>query len=287
LAASVVTVAARVELCRRGMGDGEGVGRASGRTLRNVGVVPGRLVAVIRYCGDAIVARRDAPVTANQWISLLKAVDGLIGVLVWPALILLLLLRFREPIGDYLNKRDVSVKGGGVEFSAKLPEVTANLTAAMLQPGSADSAEAAADPSLAARAVARALPDDRTYRRVQDARVLWVDDNPDNNRYERQSLAALGVEFTLSLSTEDALSRLERDSFDLIISDMGRPPDARAGYTLLDALRVRGHLTPFIIYAGSRAAAHVKEALQHGAVGCTNSPAELIGLVTQALSQRG
>ncbi len=174
--------------------------------------------------------------TADQWISLLKAVAGIIGVLVWPALILLVLLRFREPIGDYL--RDVSVKGGGVEFSAKLPEVTANLTAAMLQQGSADSAEAAADPSLAARAVARALPDDRTYRRVQDARLLWVDDNPDNNRYERQSLEALGVEFTLSFSTEDALSRLKRNSFDLIISDMGgRPPDARAGYTLLDALR--------------------------------------------------
>jgi DNA-binding NarL/FixJ family response regulator len=68
---------------------------------------------------------------------------------------------------------------------------------------------------------------------------------------------------------------------------MGRPPDARAGYTLLDKLRSAGNKTPFVIYASSRAPEHVREALKHGAIGCTNSPQELVGIVTGALTEGG
>jgi CheY-like chemotaxis protein len=63
---------------------------------------------------------------------------------------------------------------------------------------------------------------------------LWVDDFPNNNIYERQALEALGVNFVLATSTEEALKKISRQRFDAIISDMGRPPDSRAGYTLLD-----------------------------------------------------
>ena len=127
------------------------------------------------------------------------------------------------------------------------------------------------------------MPNARAQRRLEGSHVLWVDDRPDNNRYERQALEALGVRFTLSISTEDALERLRRQKFDLIISDMGRPPDQYAGYTLLDTLRGAGDRTPFVIYAGSRDPEHVKEAREHGALGCTNSAQELILLVTRAL----
>lgn len=103
------------------------------------------------------------------------------------------------------------------------------------------------------------------------------------SRYERQALEALGVRFALSTSTEDALEQLRYQAFDAIISDMGRPPDSQAGYTLLDSLRSQGNRTPFVIYAGSRAPEHIQEARRWGAVGCTNSPQELIGMVTQTL----
>jgi len=72
----------------------------------------------------------------------------------------------------------------------------------------------------------------------------------------------------------------------VVISDMGRPPDPRAGYTLLDVMRERHDETPFLIYAGSRSPEHVREARAHGAIGATNSPQELIGMVTQAVSRR-
>jgi CheY-like chemotaxis protein len=72
--------------------------------------------------------------------------------------------------------------------------------------------------------------------------------------HERQAFEALGVTFVLATSTDEALEKLKRQSFDAIISDMNRPPDSQAGYTLLDKLRVGGNQTPFITL--SRATQH-------------------------------
>jgi len=66
---------------------------------------------------------------------------------------------------------------------------------------------------------------------------------------------------------------------------MGRPPDPKAGYTLLDRLRALGINTPFIIYSRSNDQKHKDEAKQHGAMDSTNNPQELLQLVTAALSK--
>ncbi len=96
-------------------------------------------------------------------------------------------------------------------------------------------------------------------------------------------LEALGIQFTISKSTEDALERLERKHYDLIISDMSRPPDQQAGYTLLEQVRARNITTPFIIYAGSKKPEYIAEARKRGAFGTTNDPQELFELVVAAL----
>ena len=67
--------------------------------------------------------------------------------------------------------------------------------------------------------------------------VLWVDDRPDNNISERRAMEAYNLSFDLAKSTGEALAKLGKKRYDLIISDMSRPPDARAGYTLLQTLR--------------------------------------------------
>jgi CheY-like chemotaxis protein len=67
--------------------------------------------------------------------------------------------------------------------------------------------------------------------------ILWVDDRPNNNILERHSMAAYNIDFVLAQSTGQALAELRKQQFDAIISDMGRPPDLRAGYTLLEAVR--------------------------------------------------
>lgn len=225
----------------------------------------------------------DRPMSTDQAISLLRAIAGLVGVIVWPALVAFLVIKFADPISRFLsNIGELSAKAGGIEVSAKRQEAVAALGAAIAH--KPDPHAEGSHPYDAARIIARAVPDDRAYRRIQGARVLWVDDQPDNNSFERQSLEALGVDFSLSTSTQDARAQLGHRTFDLVISDMGRPSDAQAGYTLLDGMRAGGDQTPFVIYAGSRASGHVAEARRHGAVGCTNSPSELVGLVMQVLS---
>jgi CheY-like chemotaxis protein len=113
--------------------------------------------------------------------------------------------------------------------------------------------------------------------------VLWVDDNPDNNIIERQSMSAYNMDFVLAESTGTALAELRTRHFDAIISDMGRRLDPRAGYTLLEAVRGSGDKTPYFIYAGSRSAEHVREALSRGAQGNTNRMDELLQMVLQAM----
>jgi CheY-like chemotaxis protein len=114
--------------------------------------------------------------------------------------------------------------------------------------------------------------------------VLWVDDRPDNNVIERQSMAAYNIDFVLAKSTGQALAELRQQQFDAIISDMGRPPDSRAGYTLLEALRGSGDETPYFIYAGSKDPTHVREARSRGAQGTTNVGDELLQMLLHVLN---
>jgi CheY-like chemotaxis protein len=119
---------------------------------------------------------------------------------------------------------------------------------------------------------------------VEPPSILWVDDNPANNLAERQSLEAiLKVRFTTSTSTEEALDRLDRDEYRAVISDMSRPPDRRAGYTLLEAMRRSGDNTPVIFYTSPRSTGYSEEARKKGALGQTSSPQELLKLAAEAL----
>lgn len=116
--------------------------------------------------------------------------------------------------------------------------------------------------------------------------VLWVDDNPQNNTYERKALESVGIRFVLSENTDDALSILSNKSFGAIISDMGRREGPREGYALLDALRAQGDYTPLFFYASSNALEHKRETLEHGGQGCTNDGQELFDMLTKVIFGR-
>ena len=254
-------------------------------------------------------------------MALIKVLSDLLGVILWPAIVLYVLVRFRVPLNDFFsNLGEASFKAPGIEATVrrKQVEAAAALGAAMaalparsgldVEPAGSDAGRerlpgpaaserdvlpesgafgvpVSAIPRAAAESVVGTVTS-TSLRRVEGSTVLWVDDRPQNNRYERQALEALGIGFVLSTSTEDALARTQHQSFDAIVSDMGRPPDPRAGYTLLDALRKRGDYPPFIIYAGSRSPEHIAEAKRRGALGCTNQPQELFELVLEAVRSR-
>lgn len=116
--------------------------------------------------------------------------------------------------------------------------------------------------------------------------ILWVDDRPENNIYERHAFEALGLRFTLALSTAEAFEKLSQDKFAAIISDMGRREGPREGYVFLDRLRKMGDRTPLFFYAASNSPEHRQETREHGGQDCTNNAQELFEMVTRAVIGR-
>ena len=110
--------------------------------------------------------------------------------------------------------------------------------------------------------------------------ILWVDDRPDNNIYERDAFKSLGFKFDLALSTDEAIKKLKTNKYAAIISDMGRVEGPDEGYVLLKKVRQKDKETPYIIYAGSNRIEHKIMAQEKGAQGSTNRADELIDLVT-------
>ncbi|NCR20317.1 MAG: response regulator [Microcystis aeruginosa LL13-03] len=227
--------------------------------------------------------------SVDDIVKLFDAITKLLNVLIWPAIILFILIRFGRELRDFFSSLgELSLKGAGFEASLKRKqaEVVAALSAAAAsKPDGDKTRESVAKEAMIAADVVADCVTPRAIRRASRSTVLWVDDNPNNNSYERQALEALGVSFVLAISTDEALKKISRQRFDAIISDMGRPPDPRAGYTLLDKLRSSGDQTPFIIYAGSREPEHVAESRRHGAIGCTNNANELFEMVLSALGR--
>lgn len=167
------------------------------------------------------------------------------------------------------------------ELAEKIAEAIARTSAPSPSPAPAKRSDAAADEE-ASRLVKNLGPERETKKRRKV--VLWVDDRPDNNIIERHSMAAYNIDFVLAQSTGQALAELRKQQFDAIISDMGRPQDSRAGYTLLEAVRGSGDQTPYFIYAVSRDPAHVREARSRGAQGTTNMGDELLQMLLHALN---
>jgi CheY-like chemotaxis protein len=116
-------------------------------------------------------------------------------------------------------------------------------------------------------------------------RILWVDDRPENNVYERRAFESQGIEFSLALSTNEALEILCSNKYAAIISDMGRKEGAQEGYVLLEKIRKSGDKTPFFIYAGSNLPVHKKLAREKGAQGSTNQAQELYSMVMNMINK--
>jgi CheY-like chemotaxis protein len=111
-------------------------------------------------------------------------------------------------------------------------------------------------------------------------RILWVDDIPDNNIWERRALESYGVRFVLARDTSEAEQLLiKKGPFVAIVSDVARPGDRQAGYTFLDRVRKAGINTPYFIYTGHVAAELWPMARARGAQGITADPDALVQMV--------
>jgi CheY-like chemotaxis protein len=242
-------------------------------------------------------------VDIKQITELFKVLVSLISAISWPLVTVFTLVFLGKPIKKILsNVSELSLKAGGFEAIAKRQEIeaAASLGAAVAQQQAAvaekteawELSESQSDNRISIENESFKIADlvsrvfhPRVIRRLMDKRILWVDDRPENNLYPRRALEALGIQVTTSTSTQDALEKLRQDNYDVVISDMGRPPDDKAGYTLLDEIQKMGINKPFIIYAvGGNLLKHKAEARQKGAYGSTSLVTELFELVISSIS---
>jgi CheY-like chemotaxis protein len=225
----------------------------------------------------------------NQWTQLFQLIASFLQILIWPLVVLIILLYLHTPLKKFLEDLiEINFKAGPIETTAKRKQIIEAATSlgAASEHWQDDKQILDGEKMSQIAKVVDQLLTPKTAHQLEGASVLWVDDRPINTTYERQALEALGIQFTISKSTEDALERLKRKNYDLIISDMARPPDQQAGYTLLEKVKEMHILTPFIIYAGSKRPEHIAEARKRGAFGTTNEPQELFEFVVNAFRDR-
>lgn len=117
---------------------------------------------------------------------------------------------------------------------------------------------------------------------LKDVQVLWVDDNPENNNVERNLLGSLGMHVDLVRTTELAISSLKTSSYNLVISDMKRSNDERAGLQLLLVMRKLDLPLPVIFYA---AGYDPGRGVPPYAFGMTNRPDELLNLILDIIER--
>lgn len=116
---------------------------------------------------------------------------------------------------------------------------------------------------------------------VRGARILWVDDTPENNLLEARPLEAAGASIVFARSTEEAINAAVRTPFDVVISDIARGDDTEAGLRMPGELVTRGVSIPVIFYVGQ-----AKKPPPPDAFGIADRPDELLHLVLDGLARR-
>lgn len=117
---------------------------------------------------------------------------------------------------------------------------------------------------------------------VRGRRVLWIDDQPSNNFYERLALAQIGLCIDIAVSSEEGIYSAKHLRPDVIVSDIARHGDQNAGLEFLKTARAEGVAAPIIYYTGC-----VDEArgVPAGAFGITDRPDQVLHLILDVLER--
>jgi len=80
-------------------------------------------------------------------------------------------------------------------------------------------------------------------------RVLHVDDDSNLLRISKQFMEMEGpLQVDTALSVEEALEKLEKEKYDIVVSDYQMPE--KDGLEFLKTLRSKGNAIPFIMFTG-------------------------------------
>lgn len=112
-------------------------------------------------------------------------------------------------------------------------------------------------------------------------RILWVDDYPINNETVINYFIGQDIQFDLALSTGQAVDLYKKNSYDIIITDMGRGIEKDAGISLIKELNALHCEVPIVVYCSIPAIeTYGEKALALGAYDVINGTGNIISLIT-------
>lgn len=193
--------------------------------------------------------------------------------LAWPVVLAVLLFKLHQPIRTLLEsalKRKFTIKVAGNELTMEEASEQQRAIVSDLQNKLAE-----LEKRLNLGADTLALP--LAAPAASGKRILWVDDKPKNNSYLVATLEERGVRVDTALSTDEGLAQFKKLTYDIVVSDMGRPESDKAGIDLARKIKVVSPATPVYIFCGAWAAHHLRaEALAAGANEITSSGSTLL-----------
>jgi CheY-like chemotaxis protein len=207
-----------------------------------------------------------------------------IGSIAWPLVVGFCLWRLFPKIKERFGKDDIGVEIGQLKFAltATRDATSKNLQSMQdtlrLHTAKLENLESYVKPAE----VPEPLPESQTSQ-LSPKRILWVDDRPQNNIFEIARLRDQNFVIDEVTNTDEAIRELtrHRDRYELVVTDMGRPENEKAGIELIHRMRKSKLNTPVFVYCSPRAVKlHGEEAREAGAVGVTASPIQLLDHLT-------
>jgi hypothetical protein len=128
-------------------------------------------------------------------------------------------------------------------------------------------------------------------RDLRNARILWVDDHPENNNWLvndiRARLHRIGIDFELSTDMRDALKRLQSRPFHVVITNYGKGRCGRDEKAIADCLLEGVKMLPFrspVIVFSAGVTAEMSDTMKcKGAIAETDTPDVLFAWIVRAL----
>jgi CheY-like chemotaxis protein len=199
-----------------------------------------------------------------------------VSSLAWPLIAGIFLIKFFQPLRSLIESakgRKICIKVGGNELTVEEASEQQSERLIDLQ-----SKLAAIESRLAIKGEAIQTFD--LLFEPSKKCILWVDDMPRNNSFLVASIQSQGYEVDIALSTDNAISMFRNGSYDIVISDMNRPNDKKAGITLARNIRNLKSDVPIYIFCGNWAARNLREeALNNGITDITSSGTTLLSML--------
>ncbi|MBV1936652.1 response regulator [Streptomyces sp. BV286] len=117
---------------------------------------------------------------------------------------------------------------------------------------------------------------------LRGGRILWIDDHPEHNGALISLFRSMEMVVDTARSTDEGLVALRHGSYDVILSDIDRDGDPRAGISMLRELEGRNVDRPVVMYSQKF---NPELGVDRRIFAATNNPAEIVHYVIDLMER--